>query len=198
MDVAQARPRIWTPQVILFSVLFHAVVIYYVAAAFNIVPMPPLPTDEPRTIPTIRIQPPPPTIDPDPVAPVKPKFPIRIPTPPPVPTTVAPAPIPAVVNPPVSGPTSFDVRGEVNEQPVAQPLPPYPRIAQDRDIEGRVVMSITIMPDGSVRDVRVVEARPAGYFERAAVSAVQRWRYRPSNVIRTNVIVHMDFELKNG
>jgi protein TonB len=71
-------------------------------------------------------------------------------------------------------------------------------MAQARGIEGRVILTITIMPDGSVRDVRVVSAQPRGYFEEAAVRSVQRWRYRPSNVIRTNVIVHMDFELKDA
>lgn len=198
MDVAQARPRIWTPQVILFSVLFHAVVIYYVAAAFNIVPMPKLPVDPP-VVQTVRYTPPPPPVDqPDKITPARPIFTPRPTNPPPIQATVPPSPLQPIVNPVASGPGTLDVRGEVNEQPVAQPLPGYPQQALNRDIEGRVILAITIMPDGSVRDVRVVEARPPGYFERAAVSAVQRWRYRPSNVIRTNVIVHMDFELKNG
>jgi protein TonB len=51
------------------------------------------------------------------------------------------------------------------------------------------------MPDGSVRDVRVVGANPPGYFEAEAVRAVQGWRYKPSSVTRVNVIVDINFVL---
>ena len=88
------------------------------------------------------------------------------------------------------------MREPIQEQPVSQLLPRYPSAAQAREIEGRVRLTITIMPDGSVRDVRVMSARPQGYFESEAVRAVQQWRYKPSNVIRTNVVVDIDFVLK--
>jgi protein TonB len=119
-------------------------------------------------------------------------------TPPPISSPVQPLPLPPVATPVAQGPEAIDVRQPIPEQPIAQPLPKYPTVAETRGIEGRVVMSITIMPDGSVRDVRVVNAHPRGYFEDAAVRAVQRWRYRPSGIIRTNVIVHMDFELRDA
>ena len=89
------------------------------------------------------------------------------------------------------------VNTPIPETPVSQTLPNYPRIAQERDVEGRVVLSITIMPDGSVRDVQVVSAQPRGYFEDAAIRSVRTWRYAPTNITRTRVIVHMDFQL-NG
>lgn len=197
MNVAQARPRSWTPHIILFSIVLHAVVIYYVAAAFQIVPMPTPPTFEPRTIETVRFDPKPPELEPERIKPTRPitqRIPDRIRTD----SNVQPSPIPATVDPAPQGPVSLDVRGEIGEQPVARSLPGYPRAALERGIEGRVVMSITIMPDGSVRDVRVVSSRPQGYFESAAVRAVQTWRYRPSSVTRYNVIVHMDFELRDA
>ncbi|MDZ4870553.1 MAG: TonB family protein [Alphaproteobacteria bacterium] len=196
MNVAQERPRSWTPHIILFSIILHVVMIYYIAVAFQIVP-PPVPTFDPPTIQTVRINPVPPTVDPDPIK-LKPPITQRIPKPSPVPPTVEPSPITPTASGPAQGPIALDVRGEVGEQPVAQSLPAYPRSAQERGVEGRVVMSITIMPDGTVRDVQVVEARPRGYFEAAAVRAVQTWRYRPSNMVRRNVIVHMDFELKDA
>lgn len=196
MDVAQGRPRSWTPHIILFSVVLHAVVIYYVAVAFNIVP-PIIEPSDPPIIRTVTFTPLPPSIEPEKIITKRPLFPQRLPKPPPIPTTVPPTLLAPTATPVTTGPASIDVRQPIQERPVAQPLPTYPRMARDRGIEGRVIMSITIMPDGSVRDVRVVEAQPRGYFEAVAVRAVERWRYRPSGVIRTNVIVHMDFELKD-
>jgi protein TonB len=194
MDVA--RPHSWRPLIILFSVVLHAVVIYFLAVAFQIVPPPPV-TFEPPTIRTVTLTPPPPRPDIDKID-LKPPFPQRLPKTPPVEPTVAPSPIVPTVNQVPAGPPGVDIGGQIGEQPVSRPLPRYPSIAETRGIEGRVVLSITIMPDGSVRDVRVVSASPRGYFEDAAVRAVQRWRYRPSGVIRTNVIVHMDFELRDA
>lgn len=197
MNIAQARPRSWTPHIILFSIVLHAVIIYYVAVAFQIVPMP-APTFDPPTIQTVRINPIPPEIKPDRIDPKRPPITQRIPKPAPVEPTVQPSPVPVTVNGPPSGPVGIDVRGEIGEQPVAQGLPRYPPVALNRGIEGRVIMTITIMPDGSVRDVRVIESYPRGYFEDAAVRAVQTWRYRQSSVIRTNVVVRMDFEIKDA
>lgn len=194
MNVAHARPRIWTPQIIAISVLVHVAVLYYVAVAFNIVP-PPVPPVEERTIQTVRwTPPPPPPSTPDPVV-TRPLFQQRLPQTPPAQPTVT-SPLPAVVTPVTTGPASIDVREPIAEQPVSHLLPRYPRAAETRQIEGRVRLSVTIMPDGSVRDVRVLSASPQGYFEAEAMRAVQQWRYKPSNVIRTNVIVDIDFVLR--
>lgn len=196
MDVA--RPGRWTPHIILFSLILHVVVIYYLAVTFKVVP-PLIPdTAEPPSVEFVMPKPPPPP-DPttDPIK-LKPPFPQRMPAPAPVPTTVDPTPITPTVGPTPPGPIGMDVRGEIGEQPVSRSLPGYPPMALNRNIEGVVILSITIMPDGSVRDVQVVEANPRGYFERAAVRSVQTWRYRPSNMVRRNVIVRMDFELKDA
>lgn len=194
MNVAQARPRIWTPQVIIISVLVHAAVLYYIAVAFNVVP-PPVAPQDPPTIEVFRL----PTLPPPtPIEPVetRPRFQQRVPAPSPVQPLVQPTPLPPIASPVTTGPASLDVREPIQEQPVSQLLPRYPSAAQAREIEGRVRLTITIMPDGSVRDVRVMSARPQGYFESEAVRAVQQWRYKPSNVIRTNVVVDIDFVLK--
>ncbi|MEQ1864627.1 MAG: TonB family protein [Micropepsaceae bacterium] len=197
MNVAQPRSSIWSPPVVLFAIVLHAVIFYFVAVSFRIVPPPP-DIFEPPTIRTVTFTPPPPTLEAEPEPIIKrPVFEQR-PTPtPPVASTVPPTPFTPTVAPSQTGPTSIDVQQPISETPISQSLPRYPVAAQERGIEGRVVMSITIMPDGSVRDVRVVSAQPRGTFESTAVRAVQSWRYRPSNVTRTNVIVHMDFELRD-
>lgn len=194
MNIAQGRPRSWTPQIILFSIIVHAVVLYYVAVAFNVVPPLISPVEEPRTIPTIIFQPPPPKIVPPEIE-KRPLFQQRRPNTPPVQPLVQPTPLPPTVTPVTNGVPSLDVQAPILEEPVSRLLPRYPRSAEARQIDGRVRLSVTIMPDGSVRDVRVLDARPTGYFEADAVRAVQQWRYRSSGVIRTNVIVDIDFVL---
>jgi protein TonB len=196
MSVAQARPRSWTPHIVLFSIVLHAVVLYYVAVAFKIVPPITPPSMDPPTIQAVRYTPPPPVIEETPIE-KSPRVRPRQPLVPPVQTKVEPLHLPP--RPPAESTANAGVialNTPIQEAPVSQALPRYPRVAQEREVEGRVVLSITIMPDGSVRDVRVVSAQPRGYFEESALRAVQTWRYRPSNVTRTNVIVHMDFELK--
>jgi protein TonB len=59
-------------------------------------------------------------------------------------------------------------------------LPPqYPPRALMRRIQGYVVVSFVVDTRGLVSSVDVIEAEPPGYFEDAARSAVERWRFRP-------------------
>jgi TonB family protein len=63
-----------------------------------------------------------------------------------------------------------------------------PRRTLEAEKEGFVRLRITMGTEGSVVDATVVDARPSGWFERAAVDAVKRWRYQPSGrTIQTDV-----------
>ena len=57
--------------------------------------------------------------------------------------------------------------------------PEYPAGAQQRGTGGWVDVTFTVRVDGTVTDVGVTGAEPAGIFEQAAMSAVRRWRYDP-------------------
>jgi protein TonB len=57
--------------------------------------------------------------------------------------------------------------------------PQYPYRAQRRGIEGWVRVSLLITEQGTVQDVVVVEAEPAGMFENAAIQAVSKWKFKP-------------------
>jgi TonB family protein len=57
--------------------------------------------------------------------------------------------------------------------------PAYPQRARERETEGWVDLEFTVSKDGVTRDVVVTSAEPAGIFDRAALQAVQRWRYEP-------------------
>ena len=54
----------------------------------------------------------------------------------------------------------------------------YPRRAQERGIEGYVVVRFTITKTGSVRDPIVVESS-SSLFERSALKAVSQYKYEP-------------------
>lgn len=57
--------------------------------------------------------------------------------------------------------------------------PRYPVDALRGNIEGEVEVEFTVLPDGSVTDVRVINANPPGMFEQEARRAVLRWQFRP-------------------
>ena len=57
--------------------------------------------------------------------------------------------------------------------------PNYPQAALERGTEGWVDLIFTVRTDGSISDVSVTAAEPAGIFEQAAMAAVRRWRYEP-------------------
>jgi protein TonB len=66
--------------------------------------------------------------------------------------------------------------------PLVRINPDYPPRALSRGIEGYVIVQFTITAAGMVKDVIVVDAKPKGLFDDAAVRAVGRWRYNPKVV----------------
>jgi len=58
--------------------------------------------------------------------------------------------------------------------------PRYPTAAMRSNQEGWVELAFTITADGSVNDVKVVDAQPRHVFDRAAIDAVTRWKYQPA------------------
>lgn len=57
--------------------------------------------------------------------------------------------------------------------------PEYPRKAYRDAVEGYVDLEVTVAPDGKVEDVDILDAEPRQVFERSAIRAVLRWKYRP-------------------
>ncbi len=57
--------------------------------------------------------------------------------------------------------------------------PQYPMRAEQRGIEGWVELLFTISPAGTVKDAVVTASHPGTVFDKAAVRAVQRWKYSP-------------------
>ncbi|TVQ41500.1 MAG: energy transducer TonB [Wenzhouxiangella sp.] len=63
--------------------------------------------------------------------------------------------------------------------PLVRIQPQYPREAAMNQIEGWVRVEFTIDETGSVRSPRVIEARPPRVFDREAIRAILRWKFKP-------------------
>jgi periplasmic protein TonB len=71
--------------------------------------------------------------------------------------------------------------------PMVRVPPQYPERAEQRGIEGRVLVEFTISKSGSVKDAKVIAAEPPNIFNKAAVKAVLQWKYNPKIVNGTPV-----------
>ena len=66
--------------------------------------------------------------------------------------------------------------------PIVKVNPQYPRRAQTRGIEGYVLHEYIVTKTGAVRDPVVIEAKPPGIFNRAAINAALKYKYKPKVV----------------
>jgi protein TonB len=88
-------------------------------------------------------------------------------------TGVAPPP------PPVARVSRTKVGGQVQEAKIiARPNPVYPPLARQARIQGKVQLHAIIDKDGRVGELQVVSGHPL--LVKAALDAVQNWRYQPT------------------
>jgi TonB family protein len=57
--------------------------------------------------------------------------------------------------------------------------PEFPSAARAHALSGWVDLQFMVLTDGSVSDISVIGADPAGSFEQSATDAVRKWKYRP-------------------
>lgn len=63
--------------------------------------------------------------------------------------------------------------------PIVKVAAIYPRRAQSRGIEGFVVVEFTVTKTGAVTNPLIIHAEPEGVFDRAALDAVVKFKYKP-------------------
>ena len=97
---------------------------------------------------------------------------------------ITPGTTPVQVSPPTVG-TEINFQGTLSQfsegeyLPLAIVQPVYPRRAIARNIEGYVIVELTVTETGATRDIRVLEAVPPGMFDKAALAAAARFKYKP-------------------
>jgi TonB family protein len=57
--------------------------------------------------------------------------------------------------------------------------PVYPANAVEKKISGWVDLEFTLLKNGSVANIQILNAHPSGTFDAAARSAVTKWRFAP-------------------
>ncbi len=76
--------------------------------------------------------------------------------------------------------------------------PEYPQDALISGAEGWVNVNMSVTPAGNVLDPRVVESSNAALFNRAAISAVRKWKYEPFAASDPHpVTVRVEFKMKD-
>ena len=66
-----------------------------------------------------------------------------------------------------------------NVIPLVRIPPTYPMRAANRRIEGWVKIEFTITTEGTVKDAVVIASQPSSIFNRAALKAIKRWKFKP-------------------
>lgn len=69
--------------------------------------------------------------------------------------------------------------GDAEVVPLVRLEPVYPRKAARAGKEGWVKVEFTINARGKVTDAVVVDARPRRIFDRSALKAIRKWRFKP-------------------
>ena len=88
----------------------------------------------------------------------------------------------AANTPAASAPSKPAVQQVVSTDPVMTKYvqPRFPTQAQRTRTQGWVVVGYTVDTDGNVSGARVVDAQPRHLFDREAINAVERWKYKPA------------------
>ena len=81
--------------------------------------------------------------------------------------------------------------------------PHYPIKAASKEIEGHVVLKFDINHLGETVNIRILEAKPKGYFEKASRKALRKWMYKVEpkkgkTVAASDQIVTLNFQLEKS
>ncbi len=74
---------------------------------------------------------------------------------------------------------SVDKTEEGDIIPIVVIRPMYPRDAAMQGLEGWVKVEFTITAIGTVKDPRVIDANPKRIFNREAIRAILKWKFKP-------------------
>ncbi|HKA15060.1 MAG TPA: energy transducer TonB [Myxococcota bacterium] len=82
-------------------------------------------------------------------------------------------------------------------RPIQRTEPGYPSAMAAARVKGWVMVDFRIARDGSVGDALILDSDPPFVFEAAALAAVRRWTYEPSDKSEpTRATVKLDFDIE--
>jgi protein TonB len=60
------------------------------------------------------------------------------------------------------------------------PKPPYPRMAVRQHVQGTVILTVRVLPDGRAGDVRIDQSSGNSLLDDSALNTVKSWRFTPA------------------
>ena len=143
-------------------------------------PVPPSPKPEPKPVTKPEPKPvakptPKPTPKPEPVREVA-QEPVQQATPAPV---APPAPLVQQANPAPAAPAPI-TPPRTDAAHLNNPAPQYPALSRRLGEQGRVMLDVYILPDGSVGEIKLNRSSGFPRLDNAALQAVKTWKYVPA------------------
>ena len=74
--------------------------------------------------------------------------------------------------------------------------PEYPAHPPNADVDGHVLMRFDLTQFGTPHNIEIIESEPEGFFDAAAMAALQQWKYCPDPAPRTGLEVQLSFEME--
>lgn len=138
-------------------------------------PAEPKPQPQPRQQPTVKLRPSPVPLPPIPNAPPSPN---AISSPPPEPPqSPQPQQVAKAEAPPVPAPVE---QPRSDAQHLNNQMPAYPSLSRKLGEQGRVLLSVYILADGTVGEIKLKKSSGFDRLDDAALNAVKRWKYVPA------------------
>ena len=105
----------------------------------------------------------------------------------------------------VSRSTADRGNAAVNHKPrpvAGNPKPPYPLLARNQGIEGRVVVNVLVSAQGTVKTIRVGQSSGSRLLDNAALQTIKKWRFHPvlhnGKAVPSSETVPVVFKLKES
>jgi TonB family protein len=86
----------------------------------------------------------------------------------------------------VAGLRAQDATGEMARRVKSKVPAVYPELARKMNIAGTVKVSVVVLPNGTVKDAKVVGGHPV--LANAALDAVRKWRFEPAAAESTGIV----------
>ena len=91
----------------------------------------------------------------------------------------------------IAGLRGQEAQGELVRRAKSKVQPAYPDLARKMNITGTVKVQVTVTPNGTVKEAKVVGGHPV--LANAALDAVRKWRFEPA-AVETSGMVDFKFE----